>query len=275
MSYTNFNTQSQAFIENYTAELFRYRYLAAGLVGSDLRARFRRSHLGILWAVLQPLGFSLIIAIVWSQVFKADSFMAFTVYVFSGMLIWEYLSQCVIIGLDSLTSSAGYLKQARIPFLIFQLRVPLSGSVVLGCGMIGLLGLMITVGEFPPIGPHLLLMPIFAVMLFFFVVPISIIASIVGPSFRDARYVIGLALQAVFFLSPVMLDRAVLHSESLQLLQYLNPVIPILDLFRGPLLHGALWSIQDVAIWAAWTSGLWIIALVTMFRAGRKIIFAL
>lgn len=275
MSYINLNNQSQAFIANYAVELSRYRYLALSLVGSDLRARFRRSYLGMLWAVLQPLGFSLIIAVVWSQVFKAASFMEFTVYVFSGMLVWEYLSQCVIIGLDLLTSSAGYLKQARIPFLIFQLRAPLSGLVVLGCGMIGLIGLMAVVGQLPPIGPALLLLPVFAAMLLLFAIPVSIIASIVGPLFRDARYVIGLALQAVFFLSPVMLDRAVLHNEGLLLLQYLNPVISILDLFRAPLLHGEAFDLVSVGIWAAWTAALWLIAIITMVRTGRKIIFAL
>ncbi|MDP3493889.1 MAG: ABC transporter permease [Hyphomonadaceae bacterium] len=275
MSYTNYSTRSLPFPVSYFVDLVRYRHLAWNLVGSDLRSRFRRSHLGILWAVLQPLGFSLIIAVVWSQVFKADSFMTFTVYVYSGMLVWEYFSQCIVIGLDSLMSSRGYLKQARIPFLIFQVRVPLSGLVVMACGMIGLVVLMVAVGQFPPLGLHLLLVPLFMGMLLLLVIPLSIIFSIIGPSFRDARYIIALALQAVFFLSPVMLDRAVLHSPSLSLLQYINPVISLLDLFRNPMLHGLLWSSQDVAIWACWTAGLWAIALWTTVRTGRKIIFAL
>lgn len=275
MSYSNYSTRTMPFASRYLADLVRYRHLAWNLVGSDLRSRFRRSHLGILWAVLQPLGFSLIIAVVWSQVFKAASIMTFTIYVYSGMLVWDYISQCVTIGLDSLMSSAGYLRQARIPFLIFQMRVPLSGLVIMGCGWVGLVMLMAVTGHMPAIGFHLLLLPLFVGMLLLFVLPLSIIFSIIGPSFRDARYIIALALQAVFFLSPVMLDRAVLHSPSLSLLQYINPVISLLDLFRDPMLHGALWSLQDLAIWALWTIGLWAIALVTMVRTGRKIIFAL
>jgi len=275
VSYTNYSTRSLPFPVRYVVDLVRYRHLAWNLVGSDLRSRFRRSHLGILWAVLQPLGFSLIIAVVWSQVFKAASFMTFTVYVYSGMLVWDYFSQCISIGLDSLMSSRGYLKQARIPFLIFQVRVPLSGLVVMACGLIGLVVLMAVVGQLPPLGPHLLLVPLFMGMLLLLVVPLSIIFSIIGPSFRDARYIIALALQAVFFLSPVMLDRAVLHNPSLSMLQYLNPVIPLLDLFRDPMLHGLFWSRQDVIVWACWTGGLWAIAMWTMVRTGRKIIFAL
>jgi len=274
-SMIDYSTRSLPFPVRYVVDLARYRHLAWNLVGSDLRSRFRRSHLGILWAVLQPLGFSLIIAVVWSQVFQAASFMTFTIYVYSGMLVWDYFAQCVTIGLDSLMSSRGYLKQARIPFLIFQMRVPLSGLVIMACGLVGLVLLMAVTGQLPPIGLHLLLVPIFMGMLLLLVLPLSMIFSIIGPSFRDARYIIALALQAVFFLSPVMLDRAVLHNPSLSLLQYINPVISLLDLFRDPMLHGLLWSRQDVIIWALWTVGLWTVALWTMIRTGRKIIFAL
>lgn len=275
MSYTNYSTRALPFPVRYVADLVRYRHLAWNLVGSDLRSRFRRSHLGILWAVLQPLGFSLIIAMVWSQVFQSKSFMTFTIYVYSGMLVWDYFSQSISIGLDSLLSSRGYLKQARIPFLIFQVRVPLSGLVVMACGLIGLIALMTAVGQLPPLGLHLVLVPLFMAMLLMLVIPLSIIFSIIGPSFRDAKYIIALALNAVFFLSPVMLDRAVLHSPSLHLLQYINPMIPLLDLFRDPMLHGLLWSRQDVIVWACWTSGLWVVALWTMAQTGRKIVFAL
>lgn len=275
MSYTNYSTRALPFPVRYVVDLVRYRHLAWNLVGSDLRSRFRRSHLGILWAVLQPLGFSLIVAMVWSQVFQSKSFMTFTIYVYSGMLVWDYFSQCISIGLDALMSSKGYLKQARIPFLIFQVRVPLSGLVVMGCGLIGLVGLMTVVGQLPPLGLHLLLVPLFMAMLLLLVIPLTIIFSIIGPSFRDAKYIISLALSALFFLSPVMLDRAVLHSPSLHLLQYINPMIPLLDLFRDPMLHGLFWSRQDVVVWALWTGGLWVAALWTMAQTGRKIVFAL
>jgi lipopolysaccharide transport system permease protein len=259
----------------YVVDVARYRHLAWNLVGSDLRARFRRTRLGILWAILQPLGFSLIIGTVWSQVFGAKSVSSFVVYVFSGMLVWEYINQCILVSLDSLLNSRGYLKQARIPFVIFQMRMPLSGLVILMFGLVGLVGLMLAVGAFPAPGLHLLLLPLYFLMLLIFAIPLSIISSLVGPAFRDARYVIMLALQAVFFLSPVMFDRAVLHSQSLWFLQYVNPVVPLLDLFRDPMLHGILWAKHDILSWAAWTGALWMIALWSAYRSGRGIVFAL
>jgi lipopolysaccharide transport system permease protein len=275
LSYANYTARNLPPPVRYVADLARYRHLALNLVGSDLRSRFRRSHLGILWAVLQPLGFSLIVASVWSGVFKSQGFTTFVIYVFSGMLVWEYFSQSVLSSLDTLTNSRGYLKQARIPFLIFQLRVPLSGQVILLFGIVGLLCLMAALDQFPPLGVHLLLLPLLLGMLLLFVIPLSILASIIGPTFRDARHIIGLALQALFFLSPVILDRAVLHSDSLILLQFLNPMVPLLDMFRAPLLDGELWSRTDVLTWACWTGGLWVLALLLSARAGRGIVFAL
>ncbi len=275
LSYTNYSTRNLPFLVSYFVDLARYRHLAWSLVGSDLRARFRRSYLGILWAVLQPLGFSLIVALVWSQVFKTQSIETFIIYVFSGMLIWEYFSQSVIVSLDSLINSAGYLKQARIPFLVFQMRVPLSALVVLMFGMIGLFGMMAAVGHLPPLGFHLLLLPVYFLMLVTFMIPMSVIASIVGPSFRDSKHVIGLLLQAVFFVSPVMLERGVLNNEAIAFIKYLNPLVPLLDLFRDPMLYGKLWQAHDVLVWLGWTAGLWIVAVLAAARAGRSIIFAL
>jgi lipopolysaccharide transport system permease protein len=228
-----------------------------------------------LWAILQPLGFSLIIGAVWSQVFKAQSVAAFVVYVFSGMLVWEYFSQTIIVGLDALINSRGYLKQARIPFLIFQMRVPLTGIVIFLFGLLGLLALMALLGSFPPIGVHLFLVPAYVAMLLLFVMPFGVLASIVGPNFRDARHIIGLALQTVFFLSPVMLERAVLQSDRIHLIQYLNPIVALLDLFRDPVLYGVLWSGQDVLVWAIWTGAMWVIALTAAVKAGRRIVFAI
>src|SRR5690606_26092310 len=154
----------------------RYRHLCWNLVGSDLRSRFRRSHLGILWAVLQPLGFSLIIASVWAGVFQSQTFSTFVVYVYSGMLVWESFSQSILLSLDALINSKGYLKQARIPFLVFQMRVPLAGMVILLIGLTGLFGLMAVMDQFPETVLPLLLLPLYLGMLFIFVTPLSIIA---------------------------------------------------------------------------------------------------
>lgn len=275
MSYSNVQTRPMPFPLRYLNDLATFRHLAWNLVGADLRARFRRSKVGIAWAVIQPLAFSLLIAAVWSSVFKMASYWDYAIFVFSGMIIWEYFSGLIIVGQDALINAEAYLRQTRIPFLIFQVRTPFSSMVVLLCGFVGLIGLMAVLGKLPPFGFQLLLVPVFLVVFALFSIPIVILMSILGATFRDVKYISQIGVQAMFFVSPVMLERAVFDRPELQVLHYVNPMVPLLDMFRAPILHGNVWQQADVLTILAWIVVAWSAAILVSARTGRSLIYQL
>lgn len=275
MSYVNVRDRKLPFAMQYLMELATFRHLCANLVASDLRARFRRSYLGILWAIIQPLAFSLLIAAVWGSLFQDKGYWDFALYVFSGMIVWEMFANTVNLSQESLQGAAGYLKQTRVPFLIFQVRQPLTSSVILVFGILGFFGLAAALGKVPPPSWHLLLIPVFLAIFLLFAIPIAISMSVIGALYRDVRYISMIAVQALFFVSPVMLDRKILDTPGLEFLSYGNPMVPLLDLFRDPALHGQLWQAQDLMLVAFWTLGLWGFAFIAAARAGRRLIFAL
>jgi lipopolysaccharide transport system permease protein len=275
MSYSNYQSRKVPGFIRYLSDLLKFRHLCWNLVGSDLRSRFRRSRLGILWAIIQPLSFSLLIAWAWGTIFQQQSYWEYAVYVFSGMLVWEYVGNTLLGSMDSLISSVGYLRQARVPFLIFQARVPLTGTVVFFAGLLGLLGMVAALQMLPPLGLHLLLIPAFPFVMVAFFLPVAIIFSVLGAQFRDLRHIVGIAMQALFFVSPVMLDRSLFLGDRLGILQYANPIVPLLDMFRGPVLDGRMWSTQEMLVVGLWGAGLWVLASVVAIRAGRKLVFAL
>lgn len=258
----------------YTRALVRYRHLCLNLVSSDVRARFRRSRLGILWAVIQPLCFSLMIALVWGALFE-QSFLEFAVYVFSGMIVWEYFQNVILASQDSLIGSEGYLKQGKIPLIIFQARTPLSGIVIFFAGSCGLCLLLLALRQAPALGWHLAYVPAYFLVLLAFVFPFAIIFSLLGTQFRDLRHAIAIAINALFFMSPVMMAREFLESDRLVLLHYANPIIPLMDMMRAPILYSEGWDRQDMIVLGIWTAVLWSIALALSFRFGRRIVFSL
>jgi lipopolysaccharide transport system permease protein len=275
MSYTNFHRPRTPGLLRYFMDLLRFRHLCWNLVGSDLRARFRRSKLGVLWAIIQPLGYSLIIAWAWASVFDSESYIEFGIYVFSGMLVWECFSNTISSSQDALLASVGYLRQARVPFFIFQIRVPLTLAVIFSFGVLGLVGLLAATQQLPPLGPHLLLLPAFVLLLVAFMTPLAVIFSVLGVQLRDLKHIMSLAVQALFFLSPVMLARDVLDAPHLTFLQYLNPMTPMIGLFRDPVLYGQLWDRTELTTVAIWGAALWVMAFVVSIKAGRKIVFHL
>jgi lipopolysaccharide transport system permease protein len=259
----------------YLTELAQYRHLAWNLVGSDIRARFRRSSLGVMWAVLQPLGFSVVLGLVWGNMLNFSNVWTFIVYIYSGMLVWEYVSNLIIGSQDSLVAGEGYLRQARIPFFVFQLRLPLSGLVVAGFGFAGFLIFGAALGKLAAPGTHTLLVIPFVGLLFLFGLPLAIIQSILGVQFRDLKHISGILVQGLFFISPVMLVRDVLKTDALAWMQFANPMVPLLDLFRGPLLEGEHWNPVEVWTLLAWIGALWVIAIGLAVRSGRKLVYSI
>lgn len=275
MAYTNINAGRPSFGLRYVEDIIAFRHLCWNLVASDLRSRFRRSSVGILWAIIQPLTFALMIAAVWGTVMGMPNYFQFAVYVFSGLIVWDYIGTVVGISQDSLINAEGYLKQTRIPFLIFQVRTPLSAAIIFLCGLAGLIGLMLALGQVPPLGPHLLLLPVFAALLVLFGIPLAVIMSLMGTLYRDVKYISQIAMQGLFFISPVMLDHAVFERPELQFLKYVNPAFAMLDLFRAPILHGEAWDLSSMLSVVAWILALWAIAGIMAVKVGRRIVFAL
>jgi len=275
MGYANIQTRKLPFVLRYAVDLIAYRHLCWNLVASDLRSRFRRSSIGILWAVIQPLAFALMIAAVWGTVMGTVNYWDYALYVFSGLLVWEYFATVVNVSQDSLTTAEGYLKQTRIPFLAFQVRTPLTSMVIFGCGLCGLLILMLALGKLPPVGQHMLLLPAFAGLLLMFGIPLAILMSVMGTMYRDIKYISQIGLQGLFFLSPVMLGREVFERPELKILEFLNPAVALLDLFRAPIIDGALWDQQALTSLLVWIGALWVFAIFASAKVGRRIIFAL
>lgn len=275
MAYANIQTRRLPFALRYLVDLGTFRHLCWNLVGSDLRARFRRSSIGILWAVIQPLAFALMIGAVWGTMMGMVNYWDYAIYVFSGLLVWEYFSSIVNVSQDALINAEGYLKQTRVPFIIFQVRTPLTGMVIFLCGLVGLSILAASLGKLPTPGEHLLLVPAFCGLMLMFGIPLAIFMSVLGTLFRDVKYISQIGIQALFFISPVMLERAVFERPELQFLAYLNPIVALLDLFRAPILQGAHWNPQSLYVLLGWIGVLWVAAMIISVRTGRRIIFAL
>lgn len=295
MSYVNYQQERSSALAGYIEALMRYRFLCWNLVWSDIRTRFRRSYFGVLWAVMQPLGYSLIIAWAWGTLFdpKGD-YWQFAVYVFAGMLVWEYFTNTVNNSLEALINATGYLRQSRVPFLIFQVRIPLTGAVIFAFGIIGLAILMAVlemagVKHFPltphgaegfaadtsAIGLHTLLVLPYMLFLLAFMTPLAITASVLGAQFRDLKHITHLAIQALFFLSPVMFPRGNMARGHLAILEVANPMVPMIDMFRDPVIYGRFWEAKDVIVVSIWTAALWLLAMIVAASAGRRIVFAL
>lgn len=214
--------------------MLRHRELLENLVIRDLKARYKQAALGVLWAVLQPLAMMLVFTLVLSSFIPSpDPRIPYGVFVFSGLLAWNFLAAAVNFGVGSLVNNASLLKKIYLPREVFPVAAVLAGLVDLFLGLVVLLVIMAFVGLRPTWG--LVALPGVLVLELMLALGTALFLAAVNVFFRDVKHVVPVGTMLWMFLTPVFypLSRA---PEKAQAILQLNPATFVVDTFRSSLL---------------------------------------
>ena len=116
----------------------KYRFLLNELISRDLKVKYRRSVLGILWSVLNPLLMMIVITTVFQHVFRFD-IEYFPLYYLTGSLIFNFVSEATNGAMTSVLDNAALIKKVYIPKYIFPLEKCLFSFVNMLFSMIAVL----------------------------------------------------------------------------------------------------------------------------------------
>ena len=70
---------------------YKYRFLMQQLVTKDIKLKYRRSFLGYLWSILNPLMVMVIMVIVFSSMF-CSNIENFSAYLIIGQILFIFMS---------------------------------------------------------------------------------------------------------------------------------------------------------------------------------------
>ena len=217
-------------------ELVRYRNLLGQLIANHIKTRYRRSVLGVLWTLLNPLLTTIVMTIAFSNLFHA-SLKNYPVYLLSGLLFWNFFSQSVTSSMHSMVWGSGLLKRVYVPRTIFAVAAIGNCLVTLGLGLIPLVMIMLIMGH--PFTPALLFLPVAIIIMAMFVLGIALLISSLAVFFTDIVDMFQVVLMAWMYLTPIIYPIAILP-ESYQRYLYLNPAFGLLSLFRDPIYLGQI-----------------------------------
>ena len=217
-------------------ELFTFGEVLQELVKRDLKVRYKRSVLGVLWTMLNPLLMMIITSIVFSSLFR-NTITNFPVYVFSGYLVWTFFSQATVSASSSILDSAGLTRKVYVPASLFPLACIAAGLINLALAVIPLCLLMLVTGA--PLSWAIIILPFSAVLLGLFAYGVGLVLSAAAVFFRDAVYTYQVVLVAWMYLTPLFYPEQIIP-ERWRLLLYLNPVYYMVQLFRQPIYSGIL-----------------------------------
>ena len=260
-------------MSDYFPRIWRLRYFWLALVRADLRNRYRRSIIGIGWSLLQPIAMTVVLCVVFSNLFKAE-LRTYAPYLLSGLTFWGFLMAVVMQGCQCFFQAESYIRQQPTPLAIFPLRT------TLGAGFHFLLGLAIVmvfvwyVNGFGNLPALLSLVPTL-VLLFVVGWSLAICMGVANVLFQDSQHLIEVAMQVLFYATPIMYYPEQLHDPRLERIIRMTPLTALLELIRQPMLYGHFPSLRTVGI--ATLSGLAAVAVAgaVLTRFERRIIFYL
>jgi ABC-type polysaccharide/polyol phosphate export permease len=215
--------------------LWRYRDLVVQLVRRDIVTRYKRSVLGVLWTLLNPLGTMVILTVVFSRAFAAGR--SYPAYVLAGLLAWHFFSHTTLAATRQLGASGVLIRRIYVPRTIFAVSVVGTGVLNLLLGLIPLFGIMLVTGV--PIRATVLFLPVSILALAAFTLGIGLAVSVLAVSFNDAAELYGILLPALLYLTPVIYPRSILPATAHWLVDA-NPIHHLVSFFRTPLYEGRL-----------------------------------
>jgi ABC-type polysaccharide/polyol phosphate export permease len=258
-------------IKNFFLEFYGARNVLLQLVAQHLTLRYRRTVLGYLWTLINPLLMMSVMALVFSALYKSD-LKTFALFLFAGMIPWTFFNAVVTQSGVALINNEGLIKKIYLPKAIFPFSVALASLIDSALSFAALFLIILALGG--SFSWALLFLPISYALLFTFTIGLGLAMSIATVFFRDLQHVITIAMQGLFFLTPVLYKPDSLGGK-VSLLVELNPVTPFIGLFRAPLIDGVLPSAGLVLQAVGIAAGSMLIGLFVFLREEKNIVFRL
>jgi ABC-2 type transport system permease protein/lipopolysaccharide transport system permease protein len=245
-------------------ELIRSRYILRNLVSSQLKVRYRRSALGFLWALLHPVLMLTVLATVFSKIMRLP-IEDYALYLFSGLIPWQFFAASIENGSRSLIDSEFLIRKVRVHKMVFPLACVTVAAVNMVFAFVALFVLFQFLGG--SIHPQLVLVPVGVALLGLFAFGASLIVMTLLVWFRDTEHMIGVLLQALYFVSPILYQPNLLGERAVALIAW-NPLTHFLAFFHAAVYDG-VWPAAGTWIGA----GLWTIAALgigyTVYKANE------
>jgi lipopolysaccharide transport system permease protein len=233
-------------------ELWLYRELIWIFAWRDLKVRYRQTFLGAAWVMLQPLVSVVLFSLVFHRIAGISGYegVPYTVFVLSGLLLWNFFSTSVNRAGNSLIGASYLISKVYFP----RLAIPLAGTIVdlvdLGVSALVLVAFMVWYQLVP--GVAVLLLPLIVLLAAMLATGLGFWAAALNVEYRDFRLLLPFVLQVAMFATPVVYPLTALPAKY-RTLAILNPMTGIIEgaraaLFGSPFQGAALVS---SIVWAA------------------------
>lgn len=219
-------------------EVWQYRELFYFFTWRDVKVKYKQTALGVIWVVMQPLLMVLIFTLFFGRALniKTDP-LPYPLFVFSGLLLWNFFSSSIITAGNSMLNNAPIIKKIYFPRIIIPTSSLLVSFIDLAIAFVVFVAMLVYYAVDVELLSILLFWPLGLLITLVGALGIGSLLSALTVKYRDFRYVVPFGLQLALFVSPVIYPTTVTDHAWIGYCLAINPMYAAITLFRAGLMH--------------------------------------
>jgi len=220
---------------------WKYRFLLKEIVRKNVRLQYRNSSLGMLWSLLQPLLFSLVLSFVFTHLWGSSDTDGIPriLYILSGRLLFSFFSDSTQGAMRSVRANSSIIKKVYVPKYIYPMGTVFSKFVTFSFSLVILVGFIAYYDIMDGYGYGLHLRVFFAIVPIIILLVLSmgvgLLLSSISVFFKDTEFIYSVLCNLLFYLSPILYSAGNIKSggSALKWVLRWNPLYGIMMMFRN------------------------------------------
>lgn len=251
-------------IENFN----KYRFLLVELVKKDIKLKYRRSYLGILWTLLEPLLTTTVLTFVFRKLLGKGG-RDFPVYILTGRLLYSFFASSTKSAMKSIRKNSGMIKKVYVPKYIYPFSSVLSNYIIFLISLVVLFGALFVFDI--KVTFHILWAFVPLLLLLILGVGVGMILATLAVFFRDLEYLWSVFLMIVMYTSAIFYHVDTSAFGDKIWLFNLNPLYLIILNFRSAV-FGSPINMEALLLTTVYSFGSLIIGIIFFYKQQDKFI---
>lgn len=251
MSHTRAATEK---ITHVTSKYAKDRFILQQLVNKDFKLRYRRSVLGVVWSVLNPLLMMIIMSFVFSYFLRGSSVENYPLYLIVGNITFALMNESTSAGLRSIIDAAPLLKKVKVDRWVFPVQKVFSAAFNFSFSLIAVAIVMLFFRVMPTW--HLVWMAPALLLLMVFCMGISLLIGAAAVFFRDMIHLWSVVITAWTYLTPIFWDLSLLTNSNAPwfviAVVKLNPMYNYIDMMRCAIVYQTSPGLTVIVLCVFW-----------------------
>lgn len=246
-------------MSTYIKNFKKYQPLLYELVARDVKIKYRKSILGVLWTILNPLLMMVILSIVFSNLMKFDV-ENYSLYILGGQILFTFYNEATSGAMSAILGNASLIKKVYIPKYLFVLSRIASSSINIMSSFCAMIIVMLCTRTELHFTMFLAIVPIIFLVVFSLGVGLALAALTV--KFRDVIHLYGVFLTGLMYLTPIIYPMSILPNW-VRFIVNLNPLTWMVEMFRDVMIYNTIPSFTKIVVslvvsFVTLAIGLWI-----------------